>query len=479
MSVAGPSKTAIVAPIPAPTVEAMADRAVRAVARGAQGIELRVDALAELGGPGVGQLVEQVRSRTGSSRPLIVTCRDKREGGLVDHPLAARIEAWTFAIGAGADFVDVELENIRLPQVAHPIREALGGRPQTRLIVSAHSWDGPFASPQRLYEECRAVLPGAVPKLVYTARHINDCLDALDLLHGGPGDKVVFCMGQAGSITRLLAKKLGGLMTYASLDPGSGTAPGQIPIDQMKGLYRADSIDEETEVYGVIGDPVAHSMSPAIHNACFADLGMNRLYVPLWVAGGRDELFRFLDAVRERPWLGLRGLSVTIPHKHSALEYAQVRGGRVDPLSARIGAANTLLFDLEGGIQAFNTDYVGAMEAIASGLGIRREDLKGWPVAVVGAGGVARAVVAGLCDAGARVTIYNRTLAKARALAQDFGCAHAPLKALGDVKARLLVNCTSLGMAPDVGSTPVPAECLYADMAVFDTVYTPPRTRLL
>ena len=97
-------------------------------------------------------------------------------------------------------------------------------------------------------------------------------------------------MGAAGSISRLLARKLGGLFTYGSLDPAAGTVPGQIPIEEMKGLYRWDAINQDTEIYGVIGHPVAHSMSPAIHNACFGRLGMNRLYLPLWVAGGRDRV---------------------------------------------------------------------------------------------------------------------------------------------------------------------------------------------
>jgi 3-dehydroquinate dehydratase/shikimate dehydrogenase len=473
------SKTTIIVPISAPTPEAMTRLADQAMTCGAEAIELRVDALTEPGGPAVGRLVAQIRQGAGSSRPLVVTCRDKREGGILDHSLSARIDAWAGAIGAGADFVDVELDNIQLPQVAQPIREALAGRPRTRLVVSSHSWKGRFAAPQRRYDECRAAYPGAVPKLVYTANHINDCFDALDLLRDGRGDKVVFCMGQAGSITRLLAKKLGALMTYASLDPASGTAPGQIPIDQMKGLYRSDSIDSSTEVYGVVGDPVAHSMSPAIHNACFARRAMNRLYLPVWVAGSRDELFGFLDAIRARPWLGLRGLSVTVPHKQGALEYVKARGGQVDPLAARIGAVNTLLLDPEGGIKALNTDYVGAMEAIFSAPGMRRDDLRGWPVAVVGAGGVARAVVAGLRDTGAQVTIYNRTVSKAKALAQEFGCAHAPLDDLANVKARLLINCTSIGMYPEVESTPVPAEYLRPDMVVFDTVYNPPQTQLL
>jgi 3-dehydroquinate dehydratase/shikimate dehydrogenase len=471
--------TSVIVPISAPTPQAMTALAEQAQAYGEVAIELRVDALAGLAGPVVAELIAGLRQLPGPSMPLMVTCRDKRQGGVQDHPLKNRIDAWVSAIRSGADFVDVELDNFRLARVSGHVREALAGSKATRLILSSHSWDGRFENLQRLYDETLAAYPGAIPKLVYTANHINDCFDALDLLRNGRGNKIAFCMGQAGLVTRLLAKKLGGLMTYASLDPTSGTAPGQIPIEQMKGLYRSDSLNAETEVFGLIGDPVAHSMSPAIHNACFAALGMNRVYLPFWVAGGADEFFAFADAVRQRPWLGVKGLSVTVPHKQSALEYAQARGGSIQGLAGRIGAVNTLLFDPQGRIQAFNTDYLGAMDAVFTGLKINTGRLDGWPVAVVGAGGVARAIVAGLRDAGADVTVFNRTVSRAQVLARELGCNDGSLDDLPGAKARLLVNCTSVGMHPNVDATPVPAEVLRPDMAVFDTVYNPVQTRLL
>jgi len=473
------SDTRIVVPIMAPTPKAMAALVEKALGAGAEAIELRVDALTSLAGRAVETLAAQTRQKAGPSRPVVVTCRDHREGGVLDHPLAARIEAWVSAIRAGSDYIDVELENFRLVQVSRPVREALAQAPQARLILSSHSMTGPFAGLQWRYDQTVAAYPAAVPKLIYTANHINDCFDALDLLRRARQDTITFCMGPAGWITRLLAKKLGGLFTYGSLESAAATAPGQIPIDQMKGLYRSDAIDGDTEFFGLIGDPVGHSMGPVVHNACFGQLNMNRVYLPLWVAGGPEELFAFLDAVRARAWLDFRGFSVTLPHKTSVLEYARVNGGTVEGLAARIGAVNTLLLDRQGGIKAFNTDYVGAMEAILSTLKIGRGDLKGRPVAVVGAGGVARAIVAGLCDAGARVTIYNRTVSKARALAGEFGCTHAALDELANVKAGLLVNCTNMGMHPEVDATPVPAEVLRPDMAVFDTVYNPAQTQLL
>ena len=156
-------------------------------------------------------------------------------------------------------------------------------------------------------------------------------------------DRIVLCMGEPGLISRILAKKLGSLVTFASLDEQAATAPGQLTITALKGLYRYDTIDADTELFGVIGDPVGHSLSPAIHNACFADLNMNKLYLPLHVQGGQEQFNQFLDNILARPWLGFRGFSVTIPHKHSLLEYVREKGGYVEPLAEKIGAANTLL----------------------------------------------------------------------------------------------------------------------------------------
>ncbi len=301
--------------------------------------------------------------------------------------------------------------------------------------------------------------------------------------------------GRPGLISRILAKKFDAFVTFASLDEQAATAPGQLTIATLKGLYRYDIIDADTELFGVIGDPVGHSLSPAIHNACFANLNMNKLYLPLHVQGGGEQLNAFLDAIVARPWLHFRGFSVTIPHKHSLLEYVHEKGGFIESLADQIGAANTLVCvapppsGVTGipqpgaaglhGLAAYNTDYAGALDAITAGMGIERKNLRDVPVAVVGAGGVSRAIVAGLTDAGARVTIYNRTVERAKELAADFGCKAAGLDDLPRLDAKLLVNCTSIGMHPNVNATPVPAESIKPGMVVFDTIYNPAETLLL
>jgi 3-dehydroquinate dehydratase/shikimate dehydrogenase len=157
----------------------------------------------------------------------------------------------------------------------------------------------------------------------------------------------------------------------------------------------------------------------------------------------------------------------------------RAKGGSIEPLVARIGTANTLIAGNKSGLAAYNTDYAGALDVITAGIDMDRTGLRGLPTAVVGAGGVARAIVAGLVDAGAKITIYNRTVERARELASDFDCSFAGLDVLSRLDARLVVNCTSIGMHPKVDATPIPAEVIKPGMAVFDTVYNPAETLLL
>jgi 3-dehydroquinate dehydratase/shikimate dehydrogenase len=476
--------TYVAVPISATNLDQAKRQMEGAVAAGAEMIELRTDYLNGLRKDLALALLAEAKQKIPAGLPVIVTCRDPREGGVGGHPEGLRVEILVAALAAGADFIDLEFANFSRPEPGRRVRAALADCPGGRLILSAHDLDGSFPNLRQLYREIRQACPEAIPKLVYTARHINDCFEAFDLLHETKGDLVMLCMGQAGLISRVLARKLGGFVTFAALDEQAATATGQLTIGTLKGLYRYERIDATTEVLGVIADPVGHSLSPAIHNACFAEQGMNRLYLPLLVQGGEAELDQFLDHALARPWLDFRGFSVTIPHKHSALKYVHAKGGFVEPLADKIGAANTLILDpwatsSAQHLLAYNTDYAGALDAISAGMRIERRDLWNVPVAVVGAGGVSRAIVAGLTDIGARVTIYNRTVERARELAAEFGCRSAGLDQLSEMDAELLINCTSIGMHPNVDATPVPAEYLQPDMTVFDTVYNPAETLLL
>ena len=450
-----------------------------ALLAGAEMLELRVDYIENLTADVVKGLIVEIRTRAAKNVPVIVTCRDKHQGGATDYPAGLRIDTLAAALKAGAEYVDFEYENFLAPENRGKIRSALSQSLKGKLILSTHNFQGKFPQISNLYRHVQTMYVASVPKLVYTANHINDCFEAFDLLHNTGGERIIFCMGQAGLISRIIAKKLGSLVTFASIDEQTATAPGQITIEQFKKLYRYDAITPGTELYGVIGSPVAHSLSPAIHNAGFADIGANKLYLPLLVDGGAAEFSEFMRNVLARPWLGFRGFSITIPHKESAMDYVRRKGGFVEPLARRIGAVNTILITKDGVLKAYNTDYAGALDAITAAMEITKEQLNGIPVAVLGAGGVARAAVAGLTDAGARVTIYNRTISRAEKLAAEFGCDFAGLDKLPTINAKLLINCTSIGMHPNINETPMPKEYLKSDMVVFDTIYNPAETLLL
>jgi len=467
-------------PITSDTLNGALKQAKAALDKGAQMLELRTDYLKNLTPDLTQQLIEEVRQASPNFVPLIVTCRDPAEGGKNDYPDQLRINVLERAIDCGADFVDCEYRNCKEGIFRERIESAFSKQENCRLILSAHSFDSPFEDLKGLADEIKKTTPDAVPKLVYTAKHINDCFQGFDLLTSGEDSgMILLCMGQAGVISRILAGKFGSMVSFASIDEESGSAPGQITIDELKNLYRFDSINPETEVYGVIGSPVGHSMSPVVHNSCFQKDGLNKVYVPLLLEGGQKEFDEFVDNIIRRPQLGFKGFSVTIPHKRNALNCVKAHGGEIEKLTAKIGVSNTLIIEDSKNLSAYNTDYAGAMNAITDGMGVEKKSMKRLEVAVLGAGGVARAIVAGLVDAGAKVKIYNRTVEKAKKLAEEFGCEYAGLDKLSEINARLVINCTSLGMSPNTETTVLPAEYIKPDMTVFDTVYNPPETLLL
>ena len=470
--------THLAVPITAKNIADVDTQAQQAKNLHADIIELRTDFLDGLTTAVAAEAVSAVRS---TGLPIIVTCRDIQQGGAADHPLDLRANILAAALNAGADHVDCEYDNFKIPQVRDKILQSLSAAPRAKLILSAHNFKGPWARNGivDIYDDIVADCPNAIPKLIYKARHINDIFQAFDLLNSKRSELITFCMSEAGIVSRIIAAKLGSYLTFAGIDADTTSAPGQITVEQMKNLYRFDRINKDTKLYGVIGSPVKHSMGPAIFNACFDAQDINSLYLHLLVSGDDKKFFRFMDNVVSRPYLDFCGFSVTLPHKANAVDYVEKKGDTLEQLSSEIGAVNTLKLGYNELIAGYNTDCAGAIDALTETLGIKKHDLHNVRVAVVGAGGVSRAVVAGLSYVGARVTIYNRTLSKAQALAEEFGCKYAPLEDLTELDAKVVINCTSIGMTPDVDSTPVPAESLNSDMVVFDTVYNPLKTKLL
>ncbi|MEJ2690626.1 MAG: shikimate dehydrogenase [Deltaproteobacteria bacterium] len=222
-------------------------------------------------------------------------------------------------------------------------------------------------------------------------------------------------------------------------------------------------IDGRTVLHGIMGLPVSHSLSPAMHNAAFEALGLNCVYVPFAV----EDVPRAMDGFRA---LKVRGVSVTIPYKQAVIPYLD----RLDSVAERIGAVNTLVIDEQGRIKGFNTDWLGANRALAEHL-----ELIDKKVVLLGAGGSARAIGFGLLEAGARPILCSRTPERGKALAADLSCQWVPLQDAADLAGDVLINATSVGMAPENSAMPVPKEAVRNFSVVMDIVYSPLRTTLL
>jgi 3-dehydroquinate dehydratase/shikimate dehydrogenase len=320
------------------------------------------------------------------------------------------------------------------------------------------------------------------------ARSIRDNIEAFELVQKPLRPTIALCMGDAGLISRVLAKKFGAFLTFASLRDESATAPGQVTIADMKRLYRWDALNPKTKVYGVVGSPIMHSMSPAIHNAAFDTVGHDGVYLPMLVQPGYESFKAFMESFLAFAPLDLSGLSVTIPHKENALRYLKDRGAEVEPLAEQIGAVNTIVIDRADDVKlrGINSDYAAILDTITSALNIDRKDLAGKRVAVIGAGGTGRTAVAALAAQGATVVVYNRTKDRADELAAAFDgksgkVVAARLEKLCDSCCEIFINTTSLGMHPNIDASAFGDRQpqLTPQTLVFDTVYNPMETRLL
>lgn len=452
---------------------AQARRDIAAAAEaGADMVELRLDTIDDP------QLVKEIVSQ--SLLPCIVTCRPTWEGGRSTLSNQQRVDLLLSACVGKTRYVDLELQTFRDTKFSRP--------PDSRFILSVHDFAG---RPDRLYNLVTELseLGGDVNKIVWTARSIRDNIEAFELLLNRDKPRIAFCMGEAGLISRVLARKFGAFLTFAGLTVDSGTAPGQLSVHDMKRLYRWDAIGPQTKVYGVVACPVAHSMSPAVHNAAFEHVGYDGVYLPMLVESGYESFKAFMESFIDFRPLDLSGLSVTIPHKENALRYLQEKGARIDTLAAEIGALNTIVIRRQADrleLQGLNTDYAAIIDTICAALDIKREELSQRRVAVIGAGGTARAATAALASLGATVVVYNRTRQRADLLAAEFNgrsgkVVSAPLDKLCDSCCDIYINATSVGMHPNVDQSPLIGKLprWTSDTLVFDTVYNPPVTRLL
>jgi 3-dehydroquinate dehydratase / shikimate dehydrogenase len=389
---------------------------------------------------------------------LIATCRRREAGGLYRGDVSSQLVLLQRAIASGCSWCDLEIESTRILPFA-AAREFLS---PARIMISLHDFRRTPPGLSRFVEKWRGRTwhrAADAVKIAAKARSIADSVRVLGLIGRKP-NVVAMPMSDVGLPARVLALRDGSALAYAPVS--QATAPGQLSLAEMKYLYRAHRLDRRTAVYGVIGDPIEHSLSPLMHNTGFVARGLNAVYLPFLVRDLRD----FLGAVVP---LGLRGFSVTLPHKHAILRHLD----DCDPLAAQIGAVNTVVVRSSGRLSGANTDYIGVLRALE-----RRLELRGSRVLLYGAGGAARAAAFALARAGAVVAVCARRPERARALARAVGGEALPRRALRSEFFDAIVNTTPVGMHPRSGVLPLEARELNCRV-VMDLIYRPLETRLL
>jgi 3-dehydroquinate dehydratase/shikimate dehydrogenase len=384
---------------------------------------------------------------------LIATCRSRQGGGLFRDTWKAQVEVLVQAVRAGCRWCDVEIEIAKHFSPAD-LRAALA---PARLMVSYHDFR---STPRNLSGLARKLFRagGEIAKIACHCRSISDSVQICNLARGRR-DIVSIPMGEAGLAGRILALRAGSALAYAAIE--QATAPGQLSLEAMQGLYRPGQITRRTRVYGVIGNPIGHSLSPLLHNTAFRTRNVDAVFVPFLVRDLRDFL-RSIEA------FGIAGFAITIPHKEEILRHLD----DCDPLAARIGAVNTVVVRRGGRLYGYNTDYVGVLRSLE-----RHMQLAGSRVLLFGAGGAARAAAFALAQAGSIVCVSARRPERAVALARSAGAQVVARSELRREYFDAIVNCTPVGMHPHGGS-PLEGAELNCRL-VMDMVYRPRTTELL
>jgi 3-dehydroquinate dehydratase / shikimate dehydrogenase len=418
-------------------------RARRDDAADADMVELRLDTVKD---------PSAAAALAGRKKPVIVTCRSRAQGGSFAGSEEERRAILSEALSLGAEYVDLEWNGS-----CADLMERTGGR---RVILSHHDFTG---MPADVRDLAHAMLSSGaeVVKLAVTARSLRDCVTLRAIGRSTRVPMALIAMGEAGIASRVLASWMGSCWTYAG-DAAASNAPGQIAARQMLDEYRFRRIGARTAIYGILGRPVSHSVSPAMHNAAFRAAHLDAVYLPLAASDFDDFIGFAADA-------NLAGVSVTAPFKIDAFELAD----ECDPVSRRIQSVNTLRRD-GGRWLGCNTDVTGFLTPLESAM-----RLAGARATILGAGGAARSVSVALASAGVKVTISARRLDQARSVASLTGADVVPWPP-DPASWELLVNATPVGTTSNADASPLPDDYLFHGGAmVYDLVYNPPRTRLL
>lgn len=436
-----------------PEVDSLLQHAKREVESGETFLEFRLDYLPQ---PIAG--VEAIRRflEKHSDVTILATCRRHQNHGRFNGSIEEQIRILDQAIEAGARAIDVEIESAEL---AHTAVEHLRGK--AWLVLSFHNFSGTPALEPILKRMTK--IPADAYKLVTTARKPSDNYRVLSLARSSPRTPLVMlAMGEPGLATRVLSPSQGAVYTYASPNSADGTAPGQISARVLRQLYRVDKFSKAARIYGVIADPVRHSISPAVHNRSFQSRRIDAVYLPFLVKP--PQLKDFFTLAAKMP---IAGFSVTLPHKQKIIRYLDI----VDPLARRIGAVNTV-WRKAGKWRGTNTDVEGVLVPLKKKLNLAKSS-----VLIVGNGGSARGAAFALSDAGAKVSIAGRNLDRVRALSKITNATPLTREQAENSMFDALVHCTPVGMFPHG------EECFFKDKVpgeiVFDMVYNPLETVLI
>jgi 3-dehydroquinate dehydratase/shikimate dehydrogenase len=389
----------------------------------------------------------------------IATCRRKEHGGHFVGTLQAELAILSDAAMAGCQMIDLEVESAEQAKPAQIAKLRSAG---AALLISFHDFTR-TRSLEQVADRIERLKPDYV-KVVSTARSLSDNLAILRLIEDRSlsAHVVGIAMGEEGIVSRVLGPRAGAAFTFAALSDGIETAAGQMSAHTLLDLYRVEHLDQATRIFGVAGNPISHSLSPLMHNTAFRREVVNAVMLPL-KARSLDDL---LSVVRELP---LAGVAVTMPLKEEVLPHL----ANMDPLTAKIGACNTLRTGADGKLYGFNTDVVGVVRPLE-----KRLRLKGARVAVLGAGGAARAAVFGLVDQGAEVFVVNRTHEHAVTLARQAKAKSLKHEVFAKQHFDVLINATPCGMKGVKQALPIAENELNASI-VFDMVYNPLETPLL
>ncbi len=404
--------------------------------------------------------------------PLILTLRSGEQGGRTASNFETRRRFWTSLIKvSGTAFIDLELD-----MVFSLIAEERTAEPAIdwgRVICSHHDFRGVPSDLDQIYERMAAT-PARILKIAVQADDATDCLPVFHLLERAQREgreMIAIAMGQAGIMTRILGPSRGSFLTYGAFDDENATAPGQLTARELRELYRIDQVNEQTEIVGLIGKPIGHSLSAHIHNAAFAAAAVNAVYIPFQVTDAIQFIRRMVDPrSRELDWQ-LHGLSITAPHKSVVMSDLD----RIDEAAKEIGAVNTILATKDG-LRGYNTDATGFIRPLRRVFG----SLRGARCAVIGAGGGARAALWALRKQDAHVVLFARNPDKARTVAEAFGVEYRPLGAGKFDAFDIVINATPLGTHGELEhDTPATRDQLRGVRLAYDLVYNPLETQFL